>query len=236
MTPAQPELVHGLGDDPAPRQRWRVVIPVKPARRGKSRLASGASRETLARAIALDTIAATVACPAVAQVFVVTDDPGLPLAAADIPGLRFVAEEEPRGLDAAIGLGTAAAGTNAPRAALLGDLPALRPDDLAAALDAAAAHPRAVVADAEGTGSTLVTAAAGHDWSCAFGDGSFARHLALGCVALEIPRTSTVRRDVDTPEQLAEAVHLGLGIRTSEALSADSQTGSRTTPHRTDSG
>ena len=36
----------------------------------------------------------------VAQVFVVTDDAGLPLAAADIPGLRFVAEEEQKGQQA----------------------------------------------------------------------------------------------------------------------------------------
>ncbi|MAB19560.1 2-phospho-L-lactate guanylyltransferase [Microbacterium sp. UBA3394] len=235
MTPAQPELVHGVGGDPAGGhdpagedepargddpavQRWRVVIPVKPARRGKSRLASGASREGLARAIALDTIAAAASCPVVAQVFVVTDDAGLPLAAADIPGLRFVAEEEARGLDAAIALGMAAAGTVAHRAALLGDLPALRPDDLAAALDAATAHPRSVVADAEGTGSTLVTATAGVEWTSAFGDGSFARHLEMGCVAIDIPRGSTVRRDVDTPEQLETAATLGVGPHTAALL------------------
>ena len=221
MTPAQPELVHGVGDDPAGGhdpvgggdpvggdepavQRWQVVIPVKPARRGKSRLASGASREGLARAIALDTIAAAASCPVVAQVFVVTDDAGLPLAAADIPGLRFVAEEEARGLDAAIALGMAAAGTDAHRAALLGDLPALRPDDLAAALDAATA--------------TLVTATAGEEWTSAFGDGSFARHLEMGCAALDIPRDSTVRRDVDTPEQLETAATLGVGPRTAALL------------------
>ncbi|MDZ8200964.1 2-phospho-L-lactate guanylyltransferase [Microbacterium sp. SSW1-59] len=218
MTPAQPEFVHDLEGDSPRRRQWRVVIPVKPARRGKSRLASGAPREGLARAIALDTIAAAAACPAVAQVFVVTDDAGLPLAAADIPGLRFVAEEGARGLDAAIALGMAAAGTDAHRAALLGDLPALRPDDLAAALDAATAPSRAVVADAEGSGSTLVTATAGVAWTSAFGDGSFTRHLALGCVDLEIPRGSTLRRDVDTPDQLAEAADLGLGPRTSAAL------------------
>lgn len=241
MTPAQPELVHGVGDDPAGGdepagggdpvgggdpaggdepavQRWQVVIPVKPARRGKSRLASGASREGLARAIALDTIAAAASCPVVAQVFVVTDDAGLPLAAADIPGLRFVAEEEARGLDAAIALGMAAAGTDAHRAALLGDLPALRPDDLAAALEAATAHPRAVVADAEGTGSTLVTATAGEEWTSAFGDGSFARHLEMGCAALDVPRDFTVRRDVDTPDQLETAANLGVGPRTAALL------------------
>ena len=72
-----------------------------------------------------------------------------------------------------------------PRAALLGDLPALRPADLAAALEAAASVDRGVVADAEGTGSTLVTARAGVAWASAFGDGSFARHVALGCAPLD---------------------------------------------------
>ncbi len=48
-----------------------------------------------------------------------------------------------------------------PRAALLGDLPALRPEDLAAALGPRRPVERAVVADAEGTGSTLVTAGPG---------------------------------------------------------------------------
>ena len=49
-------------------------------------------RVALARAIALDTIAAAAACEAVERVVVVTDDGGLVLQAADIPGLRFVAE------------------------------------------------------------------------------------------------------------------------------------------------
>lgn len=201
--------------------RWVVVVPVKPAARGKSRLeVSGVDRVALARAIALDTIAAAAACDLVAQVVVVTDDAALARESASIPALRYVPEGDARGLDAAVATGVAAVDPNdrMPRAALLGDVPALRPADLAAALRVAASVPRAVVADAEGTGSTLVTAAAGVSWASSFGDGSLARHVALGCTPLEIPDASTLRRDVDTAAQLEAAASLGLGPRTAALL------------------
>lgn len=205
--------------------QWAVVIPVKPAAVGKSRLAlATVDRVTLARAIALDTIAAAVACDAVAQVYVVTDDGALVASAFDIPGLRFVPEDDgsgaARGIDAAVAIGAEAAGQGMPRAALLGDLPALRPDDLATALTAAAAVDRGVVADAEGTGTTLVTAQRGIPLSTSFGDGSYARHVQLGCVPLGVDRASTLRRDVDTAAQLMAAGAMGLGPRTT-ALLAD---------------
>ncbi|GAA2590297.1 2-phospho-L-lactate guanylyltransferase [Microbacterium binotii] len=184
---------------------WTVVVPLKAAASGKSRL--GASAE-LVRAIGLDTVAAAAA---VARVVVVTADPRTAADAAAISGVTVVTEEEPRGLNAAIILGMPPA--DGPRAALLGDLPSLRPDDLRSALDAAASVDRAVVADAEGTGSTLVTARAGAAWASAFGAGSLARHLALGCVRLDVSEQSTLRRDVDTMAQLAEAAALGLGPR-----------------------
>lgn len=202
----------------APHAQWTVVIPVKPAAHGKSRLeVPGIARAALARAIALDTIAAAAACDRVEQVVVVTQDGGLVLQAADIPSLRFIPEDEPAGLDAAVAAGVAAA-ERLPRAALLGDLPALRPADLAAALDAAGSHDRAVVADADGTGSTLVTARAGLPWVSAFGADSFARHRALGCEGLEIPDSSTLRHDVDDVRQLDEAAARGVGPRTAALL------------------
>ncbi len=203
--------------------RWVVVVPVKPSARGKSRLdVEGVGRADLARAIALDTLAAASACELVAQVVVVTDDAALAREAAMIPALRFVPEGDARGLDAAVAAGVAAIdpGGRMPRAALLGDLPALRPADLADALGAAASVPRGVVPDAEGTGSTLVTAGPGTPWESSFGDGSFARHVALGCQALEIPDASTLRRDVDTAAQLDTARALGLGPRTAALLAS----------------
>ncbi len=219
------------------RPRWAVVVPVKGPARGKSRLeVAGVDRVALARAIALDTIAAAAACPEVERVIVVTDDAALPLHAAGIPHLKWVDETATRerlasagatgapvtlpeaGLDGAVALGTADAGERMPRAALLGDLPALRPADLAAALRAAASVDRAVVADGEGTGSTLVTAAPGVTWRSAFGDGSFARHVDLGCTPLDVADASTLRRDVDTAAQLDAAAALGVGERTSAVL------------------
>lgn len=199
---------------------WTIVVPVKPAATGKSRLAgAGADREALARAIALDTIAAAAAATRVAEVVVVTDDPGVAAGVAAMDGVRVVAEADHAGLDAAVAIGVRSAGQG-PRAALLGDLPALRPEDLDAALIAADDLERAVVTDAEGTGSTLVTARAGAVWLSAFGEDSAARHGLLGCAVLDLPADSTLRRDVDTVDQLADAIALGVGPRTSAVLSA----------------
>lgn len=211
----------GSGSQEFGTPRWIVVVPVKPPARGKSRLdVTGVDRAALAHAIALDTLEAATRCELVAQVVVVTNDPALARESAAIPALRFVPEGDGRGLDAAIATGMAAMDPNArmPRAALLGDLPALRPADLADALGAAASVDRGVVPDAEGTGSTLVTASAGVEWASSFGDGSFERHVALGCAPLPVSDASTLRRDVDTVDQLDAARALGLGPRTAALL------------------
>lgn len=208
-----------LTDASGPR-RWTVTIPVKPTAIGKSRLeASPTARAELARAIALDTIAATIECPDVDRVIVVTDDAEVAREARSL-GAEAIPEGTARGLDAAVATGAERAGLGAARAALLGDVPALRAADLSRALRAAASADRAVVADAEGTGSTLVTARAGVPWVSAFGDGSFARHVGLGCHALPIAGDSTLRRDVDTADQLRDAGALGLGPRTGAAVAA----------------
>jgi len=197
---------------------WTVIIPVKPSAIGKSRLeVSGVDRVALRRAIALDTIAAAAAADDVGRVVIVTDDGGLVIQAIDIPGLRFVSEGDAIGLNEAVAVGAGTA-EGMPRAALLGDLPSLRSADLSEALRAAASVDRGVVADEEGTGSTLVTARAGVAWETAFGDDSFARHVELGCTPLQIADASTLRRDVDTLEQLRAAAELGLGRRTAQVL------------------
>ncbi|MDQ1129546.1 2-phospho-L-lactate guanylyltransferase [Microbacterium sp. SORGH_AS_0888] len=176
---------------------WTVVVPLKPAARGKSRL-TGASVE-LVRAIGLDTVTAAVGAASVVRVVVVTSDAATAAAVADDARVT-VAPDPGAGLNAAIAAGVAVAGAG-PVAALLGDVPALVPAELDLALGLAARHPRSVVPDAEGTGSTLVTAA-GVPWESAFGPDSFARHLALGCVPLAVDAASGLRRDVDTLAQL----------------------------------
>jgi 2-phospho-L-lactate guanylyltransferase len=206
---------------PENRDGWTVVVPVKPAALGKTRLtAVSADREALARAIALDTIAAAAATPHVSRVLVVTDDAEVSALVSRWPAVDVIAEGDVRGLDAAIALGADAAGQGAPRAALLGDVPALTPHDLDIALELAGAVERGLVPDAEGTGSTLITARPGAVWVSAFGADSAARHRLLGCTDLTVARGSTLRRDVDTAAQLAEAVALGVGPRTAAVLAA----------------
>ncbi|WP_235511220.1 2-phospho-L-lactate guanylyltransferase [Agromyces sp. Root81] len=203
-----------------PAAVWTVVIPVKAPAGAKTRLAAAvppAAREVLARAFALDTIAAALAARTVAQVIVVGDDSSL----AD--GAEFLAEpaEGPRGLTRAIAYGIAHARVGddeaglRPVAVLLGDLPALAPDDLDAALAAASRHPLAFVRDADGTGTTLAAASTGTELRPHFGADSAARHAAAGFVELEA--SARLRRDVDTIEALAEAVALGVGPLTRAA-------------------
>jgi 2-phospho-L-lactate guanylyltransferase len=184
--------------------RWTVVIPVRPG--GKTRLTiPGVDRAVIARAIALDTIEAAAE---VADVRVVTTDASLAL-----PGAQLVLEPAAGGIDIAVRRGLA--DVTGPRAVLLGDLPGLLPADLGEALALAQEHERSAVADVEGTGTTLVAAAAGHDLVPSFGPDSWRLHLAAGFTALGVPRDSTVRRDVDVAEHLTGV----LGPRTSVVLS-----------------
>ena len=199
---------------------WTVVVPVKGGPDAKSRLATDlddADRRALADALALDTLDAVLATPAVSCVVVVTgEDRLLPVAADDGP--RVVHVDDPgRGLGAAVQAGLEAA-PDGPCAVLLGDLPALRPDDLDAALADAAHHERAFVADADGTGTTLLTGRTPGSLRPRFGPGSAAAHRVAGHVPLDA--RPSLRRDVDTATDLDDAVALGVGRRTGAFLAA----------------
>ncbi|UFQ18282.1 MULTISPECIES: 2-phospho-L-lactate guanylyltransferase [Streptomyces] len=202
--------------------QWTLVIPLKPLERAKSRLAPTAGdglRPGLALAFAQDTVAAAIACPAVRDVAVVTDDA---LARRELAalGARIVPDEPGAGLNAALRHGTATVRAKRPGAcvaALNADLPALRPLELARVLDGAAAFPRAFLADAAGMGTTLLAAAGGSELSPAFGTDSRARHTASGAVELAIDGVDSVRQDVDTGEDLRAALALGVGAYTAKA-------------------
>ena len=204
---------------------WIVVVPVKPAAAGKTRLAgllSPDARVALVRAMALDTIDAARETPGVTRVVVVTADAQVRAAVADVVDEPVAAAGPEGGLNAAVRAGVARARVLDPDAGvavLLGDLPALRPADLADVLVAAAGHARAVVADAGGTGTTVLTAGPGVGIEPRFGVGSAAAHEAGGHVRLDVASASSVRRDVDVPDDLAEVARLGVGPRTRAVLS-----------------
>ena len=194
---------------------WSVVVPAKRLAVAKTRLlplttALGDGHDALVLALLADTVAAATACPVVGEVVVVTDDP----AAAELVrelGARTVADEPDAGLNAALEHGASVAREPAV-AALSSDLPALRPTELAAALTAAGGHPRAFVADAQGTGTTLLTAV-GVPLDPRFGHGSADSHRSGGAVPLT-GHWPGLLRDVDTEADLRAAVALGAGPRT----------------------
>jgi 2-phospho-L-lactate guanylyltransferase len=203
--------------DPSPPTRWRVVVPVKggPAAKSRLRVPHGVDRIDLATALALDTVAAAAAAVGQDAVTVVTSDARV---TAGLEGLGVEAVADPAaGLNAAVTLGLNAVRPGEAAAVLLGDVPALRPEELSAALALARTHLVALVPDAEGTGSVLLTGRPGVALIPRFGLGSAAAHEAHGAVRLELDLPG-LRRDVDDEESLRAALRLGVGRHTAALL------------------
>ncbi|WP_298804736.1 hypothetical protein [uncultured Pseudokineococcus sp.] len=228
--------------------RWDVVLPVKGGHAAKSRLGGDAAlRGRLALAMALDCLDAVLAAPDVARALVVTDDPAVAAAVA-AGGARVVApgpaSARASALDEAVrdgaraaercravprddaGGGAASAGAGAGAvtgvAVLLPDVPALRAEEVGAALAAAsealaAGASAALVPDAAGRGTALLAARTAADLPVAYGEGSAGRHARAGAAVLDLALPG-LRRDVDTRADLREAVALGVGPRTADAL------------------
>ena len=203
-----------------------LVVPVKPLYRAKSRLRGAAdggvgdpdAHAALALALAHDTIEAVRAARTVRRLLVISSDP---VVAAELAAVGVdVAPDVGGGLNAALRHGAALLRAGDPDAAvgaLQADLPALRPEELDEAIGAAAGARRAFCADADGTGTTLLLAAAGAALDPRFGAGSAARHRRSGALALGGDWPG-LRRDVDTGDDLCAAVELGLGPHTRAVL------------------
>lgn len=207
--------MHHATPGPSP---WHLIVPIKHADWAKTRLdpPEPLSRADLARAMAADTLAAVCAAVPAAQVLAVTSDPAARARAVEHGAL--VLADPGEGLNEAIAHGNAwwRHRTSAPLAALLGDLPALGPDDLSAALRECLRHEAAVVPDRDGTGTVLLSVGAGRDLDPRFGQGSAARHATSGVrLDLTLPR---LRTDVDDVDSLAEAARLGVGQHTAAVL------------------
>lgn len=204
---------------------WVVIAPVKRLDRAKTRLSSrpAPERRSLAHAFAVDTVRAALGCERVLAVVVVSDDPDVRSAVSDL-GARWVPDVEGAGLNELVDLVAVQLRIEQPDAALaalVADLPALRSDELRRALVAAGEVPRGFVADAAGTGTTLLTARPGSELGPRFGPRSRAAHAASGAVALEPGPIPGLRRDVDTEVDLWDAGRLGLGPATAALVHGD---------------
>ena len=206
---------------PRPARAFGVLVPVKQSAVAKSRLQplGDLARRELVAAFAMDTVAAALECPSVEQVLVVTDDVRLARGLREL-GVDAVPDGESQSLNASLRQGAAELLRRRPTlvpVALCADLPALRPAELAHALSASAAGPSApsFVPDAAGVGTTLYVAPSLDDFDPRFGPESRTTHLAYGAQELAPSGIDSVRRDVDTPDDLRAAAVLGLGPRTS---------------------
>ena len=206
---------------------WGLVVPVKRLALAKTRLhvpahpaGPDAGRRALALAFACDVVTAGLGCPLVTTVLVVTDDPQASAALAAL-GALVVPDLPDAGLNPALVHGADLLRAESPDLAVAtvsSDLPAATARDLAAVLSAVEPGERGFVPDAGGTGTTLLAAGPGAALLPTFGGASRERHRASG--ATELTSAACLRRDVDTADDLAAAVALGVGPHTTAALAA----------------
>lgn len=204
-------------------------MPAKPFAQAKSRCAGlgPAARRSLARAMLTDVVRRLRGVPAVCSVVVVATDPEA-IGTALASGAGTVGSRRAPDLNGEVGdalglIGTAAPGTGL--ALVMGDLAGADTPDYAAALAAAAPHPRAVVGDADGTGTTMLTLRDAEDFRPLLGPGSLSGFLAAGYHDLDVGLTSPLRRDVDTIDQLLSLRPGTLGPATRGWLDASLRAG-----------
>jgi len=187
-----------------------AIIPVKPLRRGKSRLAGVLTqdeRTDLNQHLLAHTVDTLRAIPEIEQVLVVSRDPAA-LSLAREHGARTVQENGAPQLNVALARATVLVKHYVTRGVLIvpADLPLLTPEDVHAMLDRAKYPPVVVVAPDRhrlGTNALLVCPVGLIDYE--FGPGSFQRHCQLARQAgarLEICELPSVALDVDFPEDL----------------------------------
>lgn len=187
-----------------------AIVPVKPLRRGKSRLADVLSEEErvdLNRRLLSHTVETLRTIPDIEHVLVVSRDPAA-LALARDHGARTVQENGAPQLNIALARATFIAKTYATRGVLIvpADLPMITPEDVEAMLERAQKPPVVVVAPdrrRQGTNALLVCPIGLIEYD--FGPGSFDRHCEQARQAgarLEIVDLPSLSLDVDLPEDL----------------------------------
>ncbi|MEW5871157.1 MAG: 2-phospho-L-lactate guanylyltransferase [Chloroflexota bacterium] len=191
-----------------------AIVPVKPLRWGKSRLAEVLTQDErvdLNRRLLTHTLDTLTAIPEIESVLVVSRDP-LALSLARSYGARTVQETGAPQLNVALARATVLARNFATRGVLIvpADLPLITPEDLRAMLERvgqlSADESVVVVAPdhrRQGTNALLVCPAGLIDYE--FGPNSFERHCELARQAgarLEICEFSSLALDMDLPEDL----------------------------------
>ena len=188
-----------------------AIVPVKPLRRGKSRLRGTLSEEERAelnRQMLEHTIQTLRGLPQIEQILVISRDPAA-LAIARDHGARTVLEDGAPHLNTALTRASAVAQAHAAHAVLIlpADLPLLDPQCVQTFLAHGLISPVVVIAPdrhEEGTNALFISPPGLIDYD--FGPGSFKRHCERARQAgarLEIVTLPSLALDLDLPEDLA---------------------------------
>ena len=199
-----------------------AIVPVKPLRRGKSRLAGTLSedeRTQLNQLLLEHTLKTLTDLKEIEQILVVSRDPAA-LSLARDHGARTVREAagSPH-LNTALTRATVVAQVYATRGVLVlpADLPLMTREDILALVERATEPPVVVIAPdrrEEGTNALLICPAGLIEYD--FGIGSFQRHCERARQAnarLEVVTLPSLGLDLDLPEDLEEVLNLeGLNV------------------------
>jgi 2-phospho-L-lactate/phosphoenolpyruvate guanylyltransferase len=189
-----------------------AIVPVKPLRSGKTRLAKILTQEQrveLNRRLLAHTVDTLAAIPEIDHVLVVSRDPSA-LSLARDHGARTVTENGAPKLNVALTRATVIAKSYATHGILIvpADLPLVKPDDVRLMLKLANPPPVVVVAPDQrrnGTNAMLVCPAGLIEYE--YGPGSFQRHCDRAHEAgarLEVCELPSLALDMDLPEDLEQ--------------------------------
>lgn len=187
-----------------------AIVPVKPLRRGKSRLAEVLTqdeRTDLNRRLLAHTLDTLTAIPEIEHVLVISRDQSA-LALAREYGARTLQESGAPKLNLALARATVVAKNYATQGVLIvpADLPLITTEDVRAMLERAHDPPVVVVAPdlrRQGTNALLVHPVGLIEYE--FGPGSFQRHCERALEAgarLEVCELPSLALDMDLPEDL----------------------------------
>ena len=187
-----------------------AIVPVKPLRRGKSRLAGKLTedeRADLNQSLLQHTLETLTDLKEIEQVLVVSRDPHA-LTVARNHGARTVLEDGQPHLNTALKRATVVAQVYATRGVLVlpADLPLISPQDIRELINRAVDPPVVVIAPdrhRKGTNALLISPSGLIEYD--FGDNSFERHceqVRQAGARLEIVDLPTLGLDLDLPEDL----------------------------------
>ena len=187
-----------------------AIVPVKPLRRGKSRLAGTLTeneRAELNQKLLIQTLTTLSSLKELDQVLVVSRDPQA-LTIARNHGAKTIQEDGQPQLNTALARATVLAKVQAIQGVLIlpADLPLLTTEDVLTLIDRAAKPPVVVIAPdrhKKGTNALLMVPPALIDYE--FGEDSFQKHcerVRKSGARLEIVELPSLGLDLDVPEDL----------------------------------